>query len=124
MKSMTGYGRARGLQKGFDVTIEIKSVNHRYFELIARIPRSYMQLEDRVRGYLQSRILRGKIEVNINIDDSETEIKNVKLNKPLMRAYMEALADVGTEFQFLLMRRLPWLWEYQMLFERLGMKLI
>ena len=98
MKSMTGYGRARGLQKGFDVTIEIKSVNHRYFELIARIPRSYMQLEDRVRGYLQSRILRGKIEVNINIDDSETEIKNVKLNKPLMHAYMEALADVGTEF--------------------------
>lgn len=98
IKSMTGYGRARAAENGFDITVEIKSVNHRYFEMYARIPRAYMQLEDRIRNYLQSRIVRGKLEVNISIDDKSSEINTVKLNKSLFEAYYGALKDVSDTY--------------------------
>lgn len=98
IKSMTGYGRARGVYGNRDITVEIKAVNHRYFEMFARIPRTYMQLEDYIRNYLQQKIVRGKIEVNINIDDSATDIKTIKLNKQLFEQYYNALKEISRDY--------------------------
>lgn len=96
--SMTGYGRARVLDAGRDVTVEIKSVNHRYFECFIRIPRSYMQLEDRVRAYLQSRVTRGKLEVAVNIKDEDAQASSVTVNKKLFESYCAALGDVSQSY--------------------------
>lgn len=98
IKSMTGYGKARAVTDGRDVTVEIKSVNHRYFEMFARIPRAYMQLEDMIRSYLQSRVVRGKIEVNVSIADNGSAVPSVKVNKPLFQAYLAALKDISESY--------------------------
>ncbi|MBQ1272813.1 MAG: hypothetical protein IIY12_04885, partial [Clostridia bacterium] len=60
IRSMTGYGRAQRAVGLRDITVEIKAVNHRYFELNARIPRAYLSLEDPIRALLRNSIVRGK----------------------------------------------------------------
>ena len=98
IKSMTGYGRARRAAGLRDISVEIKSVNHRYFELYARIPRSYMQIEDYLRNYLSKSIARGKVEVCVNVDDSNTDIREVKINKALFEAYLNTLDGLADEY--------------------------
>lgn len=98
IKSMTGYGRARKLLNNRDITVEIKAVNHRYFEMYARIPRTYMQLEDKIRTHLQQKIVRGKTDVIVNIDDTQSDIRGVKLNENLFEAYYNALKDISQKY--------------------------
>lgn len=98
IKSMTGYGRARKLLNNRDITVEIKAVNHRYFEMYARIPRTYMQLEDKIRTNLQQKIVRGKTDVIVNIDDTQSDIRGVKLNENLFEAYYNALKDISQKY--------------------------
>ncbi|PWM44218.1 MAG: YicC family protein [Clostridiales bacterium] len=98
IKSMTGYGRAREVLNKRDITVEIKAVNHRYFEMYARIPRTYMQIEDMVRSHLQKQIVRGKIEVSINIDDTQSDIRGVRLNENLFEAYYSSLKDLSQKY--------------------------
>lgn len=92
IRSMTGYGRSRRVSADRDVTVEIKSVNHRYCETFIRIPRSYMQLEDILRGYIQKNIHRGKIEVAVNIDRTETAAAPALVtDDALLAEYVKAL---------------------------------
>lgn len=98
IKSMTGYGRARKLLNNRDITVEIKAVNHRYFEMYARIPRTYLQLEDKIRTNLQQKIVRGKTDVIVNIDDTQSDIRGVKLNENLFEAYYNALKDISQKY--------------------------
>lgn len=94
--SMTGYGRAQQ-QIGFrDITVEIKSVNHRFFEFSARTPRGCGYLEEKLKTYLQERISRGKVEVNVSVQVTEGDAAEVQLNKALAEAYVHALRNVGT----------------------------
>ena len=67
--SMTGYGRSQQLIDGRDITVELRAVNHRYFECSVRTPRSYSYLEDKLKSYVQSRVSRGKIEVGVTIQN-------------------------------------------------------
>jgi len=96
---MTGFGRASADMGGVNVTVEIKSVNHRYLELNARIPRAYMQLEDSIRSYLATRVSRGKFDLTLNLDfsTSETE-KTVNINRKLLQNYLTELSSVASEF--------------------------
>ena len=59
---MTGYGRAQAVVGTMSITVEIKSVNHRYFEFNSRVPRSYGFLEEKLKSYVGSRVSRGKVE--------------------------------------------------------------
>lgn len=95
---MTGYGRARKLLNNRDITVEIKAVNHRYFEMYAKIPRTYLQLEDKIRTNLQQKIVRGKTDVIVNIDDTQSDIRGVKLNENLFEAYYNALKDISQKY--------------------------
>lgn len=63
IKSMTGYGRSEQIIDGRDILFEIKSVNHRFFEFSARVPRVYGYLEEKIKSYLQQKISRGKVDV-------------------------------------------------------------
>ena len=99
VKSMTGFGRASAIVEGAAVTVEIKSVNHRYFEFNARIPRAYMQLEDNIRSYLSTRVSRGKFDLTLNLDLSAAETdKTVTVNRSLLQSYLSELSEVAKEF--------------------------
>ena len=60
IRSMTGYGRAQELRNGRDITVEFRSVNHRYFEFSARVPRAYGYLEEKLKGLAQGSASRGR----------------------------------------------------------------
>ena len=60
---MTGYGRYQQTIDGMDITVEIKSVNHRYYEYSSRIPRAYGFLDDKLKAYIQRSISRGKVDI-------------------------------------------------------------
>ncbi len=98
-KSMTGYGRAQRLAGGRDITVELRSVNHRYFELSARAPRSMSFLEEKLKSYLQSKIFRGKVDLGIQIVTVEDSSAQVEINMPLAQSYLTALREMGSELK-------------------------
>ncbi len=98
VKSMTGFGRAQVSVEGYNITVEIRSVNHRYFELYTKIPRTYSFLEERVKSLLQTGIARGKVECSIQIESTADESVVVTVNEPLARGYVNAIAQIAEEF--------------------------
>lgn len=97
LKSMTGYGRAQKLLDGRDILVEIKSVNHRYFEFSARTPRAYGYLDDKLKSLVGGAISRGKIETNVTIFTVQGKDAEVEINLELARGYVEALRTVKEE---------------------------
>ena len=93
--SMTGYGRSQQLIGGRDITVELRAVNHRYFECSVRTPRSYSYLEEKLKSYVQSRVSRGKIDVGVTIQNVEVAATEVQINEPLAEAYLTALREMG-----------------------------
>ena len=99
IKSMTAYGRARGTVAGRDITVEIKSVNNRFFDCSVRIPRAFSFLEERVKPYLTSRsIARGKVDVFISIDVVDSPEVNIALDEGFAQKYIGALRTLGERF--------------------------
>ena len=95
IQSMTGYGRASQVLDGKEITFEIKSVNHRFFECSVRAPRAYGYLEDRVRAYVKGQISRGKIDVNLSIVLLEGANARVEANRELAAAYVNELRSLS-----------------------------
>jgi uncharacterized protein (TIGR00255 family) len=92
--SMTGYGKGNRILNGKDITVEVKSVNHRYFEYSGRMSRHFMFMDDRIKREIQSKISRGKIEMSLtvrNVDSSDTKVER---DVPLARSYYEALESI------------------------------
>ena len=98
IRSMTGYGRAQCAAQTRDITVEIKSVNHRYFELNARMPRSYLSLEDPIRAELRKLIVRGKVELNLSVSRREGNDTNVTVDRGLLARYLTELRAAAEEF--------------------------
>lgn len=98
IKSMTGYGRCQQTIDGRDILVEIKSVNHRFFEFSARVPRVYGYLESQLKSYLQGKISRGKVDVGVTILTLEGIDANVEINHALVQSYVNALRSVKDEF--------------------------
>lgn len=95
IRSMTGYGRSQQLLNGRDIQVEVKAVNHRFFEFSARVPRSYGYLEEKLKGLFQSRVSRGKVEVGVFIQTVEGPSAEVSVNQELAAAYAEALRSLS-----------------------------
>lgn len=98
VRSMTGYGRASAEIDSMIVNVELKSVNHRYFELSSRIPRVYGFLDEKVKSYLKSVITRGKIECYIQIEALQSDDVVVKVNHSLACGYIEALKELANRY--------------------------
>ena len=98
IKSMTGYGRFEGVVEGRQITVEIKSVNHRYFEFSSRITRGYGFLEERLKGYLQERVSRGKVDVYVSIETLEDADAQVQVNHSLAAGYVHALHELAERY--------------------------
>ena len=97
VKSMTGFGRAQKMVSSRDISVEIKSVNHRYFEFSSRISRAYGFLEEKMKSYTQGFISRGKVDVAVSIQTIEGSGGQVEINRELAKSYIAALRGLGEE---------------------------
>ena len=98
IRSMTGFGRAEQERNGFNITVEIKSVNHRYFEFSSRIPRAYQYLEEKLKAFCQSRISRGKVEIYVTLEDIENGNTLIDINDEYCKAYINALKTLSEQY--------------------------
>ncbi len=98
IKSMTGYGSAKGVVDGLEISVELKSVNNRYLDASVRLPRSFLFAEEMVKSRVQSHISRGKVDVFVNVDTSQAGDMTVKVNEGLLKAYVEAIVHIGEEY--------------------------
>ena len=99
IKSMTGYGRGQAVIDGKDITVEIRSVNHRYFEFSSRVPRVYGFLDEKLKSYLQAAVSRGKVEVGVFIDEVAAGSNEVVVNHALAKGYLDALREIGDTYE-------------------------
>ena len=95
LKSMTGFGRGQYEDENFSITVEMKTVNHRYNEVAIRLPRFLSPLEDKIRKTILKTVNRGRIDVFINADYTTSENCTLKVDKNLAAAYHKALQEVG-----------------------------
>lgn len=99
VRSMTGFGRAKAQIDSLDITVEIKSVNHRYFEFSARLPRSYNFLEEKLKSFLAQNISRGKVEISVMVEDNSENATVVEINREYANAYILALKQLSKEYK-------------------------
>lgn len=98
IKSMTGYGSAKGAADGFEITVELKSVNNRYLDTSVRLPRSFIFAEDAVKSAVQSHISRGKVDVFVTVDSSSAGDVAVRVNEALLKGYIDAITHIFEEY--------------------------
>ena len=98
IRSMTGFGRYEDTIDGRDIIIEIKSVNHRYFEFSSRVTRGYGFLEEKLKSYLQSQVSRGKIDVYVSIETLEDTDAQVLVNHSVAAGYVNALHELAQRY--------------------------
>ena len=99
IRSMTGFGRAQQILDGMSISVEIKSVNHRYFDFSSRVPRVYGFLEEKLKSYIQTRVARGKIECFVQIEALEIEDCEVSINHSLASGYIAALKELCERYE-------------------------
>ncbi|MBL8041508.1 MAG: YicC family protein [Nitrospira sp.] len=91
IRSMTGYGKKDVASDNAGVTVEIRSVNHRFLEVAVRVPRSLAQLEDPIRKAVQQRCLRGRVDVSVSVHAAGGSLKTVQIDQALAKQYHGAL---------------------------------
>ncbi len=99
IKSMTGFGRSEYTDGKRNITVEIKSVNHRYSDISIKMPRRYNFAEDKIKNVVKSRLKRGKVDVSIMVENITENDINIKLNEPIARQYFDNLKALKTGFE-------------------------
>ncbi len=95
IKSMTGYGRSQAVVDTMNITVELKSVNHRYFEFNSRVPRNYGFLDEKLKSYIGSRVSRGKVECYVSVENLEDSEIEILVNHSLAKSYLNALKELA-----------------------------
>ncbi len=98
IKSMTGYGSAKGSSGKLEITVELRSVNNRFLDCGVKLPRVYTCLEDGIKARIQKSISRGKVDVFITIDASKADDVVIEVNEPVADAYMAALKCLSDKY--------------------------
>lgn len=98
IKSMTGFGRGEYTDGKRNITVEIKSVNHRYSDISVKMPRRYSFAEDKIKSTIKSKIKRGKVDVSIMVENITENDINIKLNEPIAKQYFENLKMLQDSF--------------------------
>jgi len=99
INSMTGYGRSATLISGREISVEIRSVNHRFFEFSARVPRNLSYMEEKLKNLVYQKVSRGKIDLSLGVISIEAPAAEVAVNKPLAQGYLTALRQLGKELE-------------------------
>ncbi|MBR3130930.1 MAG: YicC family protein [Clostridia bacterium] len=96
MNSMTGYGKGTAARDGRELTVELKSVNHRFLDVSMRLPRILSCIEDPLRAAIAKRLARGHVDVFVNYRNTRSDAKTVRVDAALLKAYVYA-ADEANE---------------------------
>lgn len=99
IKSMTGYGRYQEIIDNRDILVEIRSVNHRYYEFSARVPRNMGYLEEKLKSFVKESISRGKVEVLVTINNIEGKDEQISVNMGVASGYVEALKQANLQLE-------------------------
>ena len=95
MRSMTGYGRRQLSRDGREITVEIKTVNHRFLDVASRLPRALSFAEDAVRKQLSASLRRGHADVAVTYTNLRTDARTVTVDEALALQYKAALDKLG-----------------------------
>ena len=99
VSSMTGFGRGRAAQDGREMTVELKSVNHRYLDLSFRMPRHISFAEDTLRTALNDSLSRGHVDVYVNYRNTRSDAKEVRIDTALLGAYLKSVKAAAAELR-------------------------
>ena len=91
VRSMTGFGRGKLCESGLEVTVELKSVNHRYFEFSSRLPRGCAYLEEPLKDFCRGKISRGKLEISVTVEENGADSTLIEIKEPFADAYFAPL---------------------------------
>ncbi|MBR3552347.1 MAG: YicC family protein [Clostridia bacterium] len=98
IRSMTGFGRAQAALDGMQITVELKSVNHRYFEFSARTPKGCGFLDEKLKSHLQTRVARGKVECYVSLEMLDEPDCTVQINHSLAAGYRAAMNELAERY--------------------------
>ena len=99
IRSMTGYGSAKGTVAGFAITIELRSVNNRYLDLGIKLPRGFLFAESEIKNYIQQKVSRGKLDFFLTLDSVESDQTRICVNSRLAEAYRNAITEIGQNLE-------------------------
>ena len=94
LKSMTGFGRAEKTVDGFNIKVNLKSVNHRYMDATIKVPKYYTFVEEKLRNLASKYISRGKVEIYVSVERTEGSNKKVVLDRAVAENYIAALKSM------------------------------
>ena len=95
LRSMTGYGRGQAVVDLWDITVEVRAVNHRFFEFSSRLPKTCLFLEDKLKNLVQSGCSRGKVELYCSVQSVGQRDTEVQVNEDVAQSYLAALRDAA-----------------------------
>lgn len=99
IKSMTGYGRSEGYEDGVLFRVEIRSVNHRFQEVMVRMPRELLPLEEMVKKEVQSTFTRGRLDVFVTIEQSESAGRNAEIDWEFAARVVQSVRELKDRFE-------------------------
>lgn len=99
VSSMTGFGRGKATKDGREMTVELKSVNHRYLDLSFRMPRHISFAEETLRSALSDTLSRGHVDVYVNYSNTRSDARTVKIDTGLLSAYLSSVNEAAKEFK-------------------------
>jgi len=97
IKSMTGFGSAKGSCGKLEVSVELRSVNNRYLDCSVKLPRLFNSIEEKLKAVIGKHISRGKVDAYISIDSSNADDIDIKVNHTLVKSYIAALNSIAEE---------------------------
>ena len=98
IKSMTGYGRAVGAFADKQITVEVRSVNNRYLDCAVKLPRLYAFCEDAVKQAVKQSVTRGKVDVFVTVNLTQSTDVRIGLNRPVLEGYLAALRSIAENY--------------------------
>ena len=99
IKSMTGFGRCEIAEENRKITIEIKTVNHRYLDVNLRMPKKFGVFENNIRSLLKEYIQRGKVDLYVTCEDYGGENLALKYNENLAGEYLKYFEQMAERFR-------------------------
>ncbi len=99
LKSMTGFGKREGTCHGLAVTVELRSVNHRFREIVIRIPKGGLEWEEELKALVARKCRRGRIDLVVAYGKGRERVKEVTLDRHLARRYHRVLEDLRRDFR-------------------------
>ena len=96
---MTGFGKGKASENGIDITVEIKTVNHKFFEYQSRLPRAYQFLDEKLKSVCMEKLSRGKTELGVIIDDTSEDALSLTVNEAYTKAYIDGLHKLAKEYK-------------------------